>query len=373
MKGLGVTLATLLVGVLVGTGLGVLVERNAAANRDSAAAAGGPKLASATQATSGPVPRRVSLTPLRVDRLELPLEMLGKVAYLPGTTSATALLGDVIVDRVLVRPGQHVDSGAPILAVRPTVTMQSRLTSAEADVDAAREMLEAVQDRVASKLATRTDLLAAQQNLATAELSLAGLRESAPPEDGYLRSATAGVLTSVGAASGAVASAGTTLFEIAPDEALRVRFGIPLAFADDLPLDSELSVFELLSGAHAEGTLKLDRVEHVVDDASRTLTGWTSFAEGLRTRPGTPVRVTARVTTPEAFVVGRSAVVLSDDGPCVFTVRDGAAHRLSVSVLGGNAEEICFTSPELSGGDEVVVLGGYELEDGDVVHPEGRP
>jgi len=129
----------------------------------------------------------------------------------------------------------------------------------------------------------------------------------------------------------------------------------------------------LLSGDPGATSLSLARLEPSLNPDSRALTAWTGALSGARCRPGTPVRLSVRIESPPGLLVSRGAVVLSDDGPAVYTTSDGVAHRHAVEILAGDAQTVCLRSETLADGDRVVILGGHELEDGSPVRVEGGP
>ncbi|QDU66359.1 efflux RND transporter periplasmic adaptor subunit [Engelhardtia mirabilis] len=358
--------------VLVGLGAGVWAERQGLVPGWLGGAAA-PDPATAPSGRDQPQASRVDVSTVRAGSLGVTLEMLGTATAMPGSAVAATLASDVIVVRRMATPGDHVEAGAALLEVQSTPRLANDLLVAEAAIERARATLESVQGRVEAKLATRADLLLAQQALQFAELDLSTKRALVPADNGIVRATVSGSLTALDAPIGGLVSAGTALCQIAPDDALRVRFGIPLRRAQDLPVGLELEVVDLLGGSGAVATVSLARIEAEVDGSTQTLVGWSEAIDPLLIVPGTPLRVTARVQSPVALLVDRTAVVLSDDGPSVFTVDAGVAHRHAIEVVAGDARTICLRSDDLATGDEVVVLGGYELEEGLPVEIEGRP
>ena len=369
MKRLLLTLSAL---VLIAGGVigGVVLERSGRLAGPTQAPDSASPSAEATQAGSALAVRVVGI---ETGTMSTPIEMLGSVSYLPGSTRAASLAEEVEIIETLAMPGTRVSPNEPVLRVKPSRAAAGRLRSAQANVESARAVLEEARSRVESRVGTKQTVIQAEQTLASAEVSLQNLRMSLPPDDGLVRSPAAGVLLQSGATPGTIVAAGAAMFTVADATEVAARFGAPLEAIDALTAGQAVTVESLLNASRSTLSTTIDRFESQLDALSRTRPAWTAALPGDAWPVGEPVRLTAHSESPRGFLLPRAALALGEDGPVVFVVRDGVTHLATVTVLAGDADRVCVQSEALTEGARVAVSSVHELEDGVAVQEEPKP
>lgn len=369
MKGILLTIAALalLAGGIIG---GVVLERS---GRFGGPTEAGHPASPGADATPGGSPLAVRVAGIEVGTMTTPIEMLGSVSYLPGSSRTESLAEEVEVVETIAAPGAGVKADAPVLRVKPSRAAEGRLRSAQSSVDSARAVLEEARSRVESRVGTKQDVIQAEQSLASAEVSFQNLRDSLPPDDGLIRAPLAGILLNVVATPGSIVAAGTTLFAVADATKVAARFGAPLDATGALTAGQNVTVESLLDAPRAAVSTSIGHFESNVDAISRTKPAWTVALPGDAWPVGEPVRVTAHVQSPQGFLLPRAAIALGEDGLVVFVVRDGAAQLATVTLLAGDADRVCVQSASLTDGDRVAVSAVHELQDGVAVREEPSP
>ncbi|MCA8961092.1 MAG: efflux RND transporter periplasmic adaptor subunit [Planctomycetes bacterium] len=312
----------------------------------------------------------VRVEPIVAGRLDTPLEMLGSVDRIPGSIHARALSGEVQIVEVLATPGERVTPDTPIVRVESTHSVLASIEQARAAVDSGQALLEESRARVRARVGTRSEVVQAEQVLRSAELRLEELGRTLPPEGGVLVAGSSGTLLDVAGFAGSVVPPSASVFRIADADAACVRFGLPTRALTTVTPGLPVRVVPLLSERGERIELAVERIEAVMDPASRTLPAWTTRISTDGWPIGTPVRVTATSRSAEGLVLPRTALVLSDDGPAVYSVREGTAYRHPVVLLASGVESMCVGSDELTPGDSIVTRGAHELEDGMAVSVE---
>ncbi|OYV66471.1 MAG: hypothetical protein B7Z74_11050 [Deltaproteobacteria bacterium 21-66-5] len=205
-------------------------------------------------------------------------------------------------------------------------------------------------------------IVAAEKVLADAEASLraqesigAGraLEQVAAPFDG--------IVMSVQAAQGDRLAAGAPLLQLAraggqrvllgvePEDARRVRPGMPVSVAPVFSSESKVS------GRVAQAFGMINPQTQLVDVLVKVAGG------GLM--PGTRVRAEIDVATQTAWVVPRAAVLQDANGAYLFQVAQGKARRINVQTGLEHKGLIAIQGP-FDTAQAVVSLGNYELSDG---------
>lgn len=369
MKRTIVTLITVLACLAIGAAAALYFDRTGLLARIT----GTPPASQPTTTPPKPTGILVTVAPVRRGSLVTPIEMLGAVAPVPGLTTIASLAEEVRVVEVFATPGTAVRQGDPIARVEPSQAARSRIRLADSAVAAAQALVDEASTRVQSRVGTQQEVVQAEQSLRTAQVQLETTRAALPPEDGLLAAPTDGLLNPGFAPVGSLVPAAAAIFEIADTNALAIRFGVPLAQIDRVPVGSSVEVLPLLVADATPVSLSIARFEHAVDPISRTRPAWTVGVSAARFSPGAPILVTAPTQSPEGWLVPRAAITLTDQGPAVFALRDGKAIAISVVILAGNADTVCVEAPELRETDSVITRGAHELEDGTPVHPEIAP
>lgn len=297
------------------------------------------------------------------------------------------------VVRLLVRPGQPVVKGAPlaVFATDPAaraanLKARSALAFAQGEVARTRALL-------AQRLATNSQMAAAEQALRDAEATLAA--EQALGGDRAEETLTApfdGYVDSLSVVAGDRIQPGAAVVRLGRGAGLRVVAGVEPAQAALVRPGMAAAVTPMLGpppGPAAPPPL----TGHVVAVAGmlNPVSRWVDVTIALDPPPpgkgeggkgeggkggailplaGSPVRAAVTVDEHAGTVVPRQAVLNDDDGAYLFQVRDGHAVRVAVAAHPVDATAETEVEGDIDPALPVVVLGNYELTDGqDVALP----
>ncbi len=119
----------------------------------------------------------VQVAPLRMETVQDTLTALGTVEAAPGETQTFSVPFESRVEGVLAVSGQSVAARQALVEVEPSPDTQLQMDQARQERDAAKGRLEVVQQRQGMKLATRQDVLQAEQALQAAELRVSSLEK----------------------------------------------------------------------------------------------------------------------------------------------------------------------------------------------------
>jgi biotin carboxyl carrier protein len=258
--------------------------------------------------------------------------------------------------KVLVRPGQKVSKGQPLVeVVMPEVsTAAGAYAAASTRVDAygrRRAQLEALKKdglvRLADVLEAETKLAEAQadQQSAAAALRSAQIEpaEAADIVAGrkpvVLKSPIAGMVTAVGAGVGDTREpGGEPLIRVAGEGDSRVE----ARFARQV--DSQDASYELVASGGVRHRLTFVARAPMVDPRDGTIAVWLVPEAGTKLQPGLTGRVVVSLPgVAGAAVVPARAIGLEEGKPYVVVRRDGTPQKVQVDVFASSGAEALVT------------------------------
>lgn len=324
--------------------------------------------------------------PLDGPRSRPPAPVEVATAQAPELSDAWTLLGDVRptgtaelssqvtarVDEVLVRAGDHVESGAPL------VRLDADLARARLEVAAAAVEEAEVDEKIATRQRTRLDRVSegvvsdASVDASTGRREAAAARvRSAKARAAELRVELArhtirapfgGVVSRRHVDPGDGALPGTALVSLVALDTVEILVDGPapligtIAVGAAVTLDGDRSGRVVGVVPALDPTTRTARLRIVPDDPAGLL-------------PGAKVSVHIPYTrTGGTVVVPRDALVVSPAGATVVRVEDDGHSRIDVQVLAGTGSHVLLLAEGLAPGDQVVVRGNERLGPDTPIH-----
>jgi RND family efflux transporter MFP subunit len=277
-----------------------------------------------------------------------------------GAASATlAAPRAVIVTKVLVRNGQEVRDGQPLIEVAGAPAADLAYRQA---VDAARFAktdLARIQRLYDDRLVAADQLSAAKKTLADADAALAAAERQGGERRQMLRAPAAGVVTSLSAAGGDHVAQDAVLLTLARAGAAIAKLGLE-------PSGGPYAAGEAVALRPTSGgpsiTSRLAMVGRAADPATKTLDAIVPL-NGANLAIGQGVEAEIVTGVHQGLVVPRRAVVFDETGAHVFVVRNGKVQRVFVTAGRDYGDETEIKGP-VTAGQLVAVEGAYELQDG---------
>jgi RND family efflux transporter MFP subunit len=317
----------------------------------------------ATDEGDGPPPSAlVTVAAVRAGPVSRTVEAYGVIAGSAAAIHTVSAARDVIVQQVLVSPGQAVAAGAPLVAVGDTPASGLVYRQAADAVTYANRDLARVRRLYDEQLAANDQLLAAQKALADAQAALVA---QATAGGGRARQAVvtpiAGVVAQVAVARGQQVAAGGALVGVVAGGGMIAQLGVEPNHATLLAAGQPVRVVSALDPKVAIDS-RLTFVGRAIDPTTHLITV-SGPANGPALPLGAAVRGEIAVATSRGLTVPRASVVYDEAGAHVFVVKGGKAHQVAVTTGPETGDQIAVTG-ELHPGDQVAVAGAYQLQDG---------
>lgn len=329
----------------------------------------GRKSASGSEADVSPT-AVVTVAQARRTRLDDVAGVYGTVTADPAGLRTVAAPRALIVTRVLVRVGEAVSAGQPVIEIAnaPGADLTYRqaadaLTFAKADLARTQRLFD-------ERLAATDQLNAARKAVADAEAALAAQqKQGAGRPVQSLPSVSAGVVTMISVAPGdhvaqdaplvAMASATGMVAKLALEPgSSTIRAGDPVS----------LHAVNASPGVAIAG--RIGMIGRAADQTTRTFDAIVPL-NGAALPVGSAVQAEVTTGSHMGFIVPRDAVVFDETGTHVFVVSGGKAHRVFVQTGRIYGQDIEVTGP-VQAGQAIAVQGADELQDGMAVKVAGK-
>lgn len=296
----------------------------------------------------------------------------GTVVPDTGAVETISLPRQVRIDHLRVAVGQIVKPGEALIDLATDATTSASFHQAETAVLFARGEIQRLQGMAARRLATRSQVAAAQKALDDAEAALAAAKEQgAGLGRETLKSPFTAVVAAIGVQQGDRVQAGAALMQLARAGLLRATLGIEPEDIKRVRPGMEVDLAPVF-GSGKTVRAKVAKVFGIINPQTRLVDisiQLTAGTDGLM--PGMQVRGAVQIRTLNGWAIPRSAVLRDAHGAYLFQVAEGHARRVEVNPGIENGPQVLVTGP-LDATRRIVIQGNYELKDGMAVR-EGRP
>jgi membrane fusion protein (multidrug efflux system) len=319
--------------------------------------------------TRGPV---VSVNVVSIKRAAINrvISAYGEVVPAPGAIQVVSVPYESQVLHIMVSNAQKISKGDTLLEIGLSPDTKLQLRQAQNDYQISEEGLIHVQQLFDLKLATNNQLLQARQTFQQAELHLESLKQRGISGNQVIRANVMGLVSKVHVQEGAIVPAGNPLVEIVAQNRLEVR--LDLEPEDIARLHASQPVFLIYVKAPASNAVmgRIRKISRAVNPDSRLVDVFVTLPDSATFLLGE--YLLGRITAASSYglIVPRSAVVPEKGEHVLFTVKEGRAVKHFVKVGLENVNESEVSAADLRPGEQVVVLGNYELKDGMAVRVE---
>lgn len=356
----------LVVAVVIGVGLSYWTSFFTTSHKDGdTAAQDGP-----TAESHEPI-AKVTVTDLRRRVIEETLTVYGSTLPAPDESQTLSVPYECRVQRVLVTAGRVVELGTPLIEVEPSHETKLLLDGSREEQQTAKGQFTLMQQRLEMNLATRQDLLQAEQHLHAATLRRNSLEKRGAGHAQILRAATPGVISLLHVRQGQIVPPGGSLMEMIDDQHILVRFGVEEEDRHFLKKGQRVRLFPVheTTSEPMEGEIRV--VTQQVNLATRLVEVLAAPGPQDRLLLNEYVRGEIIIASEEGLVVPRSAVLQQEGHWVLYSVQEGHARRHVVETGLENREQVEVRGSDLHEGLPIVIVGQNQLQNGMAVDVDG--
>ncbi len=306
----------------------------------------------------------VKTVPLKKGLLRESLEAYGTVVARASAIANVAVPFEGQVLRVLVSRGQKVIRGTPLIQIEASPHEMLLLAEARRQFRAAAQQRADVKARFKLRLATRRDMLAADQVVALSTLRLTNLKTRGIGGPRTITSTRLGVVARIPAEPGQIVPAGGPLLQLVSAHDIEIRLGVEPEDAVRLKPGYHLTLFPVGESRRAglDGTIRL--VTQEVNPKTRLVNIYVAPPANSGLLLGQFVRAGIVMASRIGLLVPRSAVLPVGSENILFTVHKGRAWRHRIHIELATDEMLEISGSGLVAGEAVVVSGNAELTNG---------
>jgi membrane fusion protein (multidrug efflux system) len=313
---------------------------------------------------------KVQVVPIKKETIMETVTAYGTVAPAPGSAETFSVLFESRVRHISVIEGQKVSKGDVLLEIDPSPDAKLLMEEARRAYTSASQKLKKVQERFNLKLATREELLTAEDTLQQTRERLKNLEQSGVGKIRQIRSTGSGIVYKVHVNKGSVIPGNSPFLEIVPQDRIEVHLNVEQDDIERLRLGQPVLLSSVnISQAH-DVTGKIRTISQSVNPVTRLVNIFVSLPISHEFFLGGYVRGQIVIASKKTLVVPRTAVLPEDGHYVLFIVQNGRALKRIVNIGLENHTRIEVVDKGLNLGDLVVNIGNYELQDGMAVQAE---
>jgi len=288
------------------------------------------------------------------------VQLQGKVDAQDNVTAYPQAPG--MITNLYVKAGDHVNKGQ-VLAQLDNSVLQQQIAQAETQANLANTVYQRQKNLWDQKIGTEVQFLQAQASAQGAQKQVATLRQQA---DMYrITSPISGTIDQMDLKLGQAASPGATGIRIVNADNLKVKADVPESYATRVKQGQDVLV--LFPDANDSLKTKVTFAAKVIDPTSRSFGVEIKLPSTKTLRPNmTAILKIADYSKPNSITIPLKAIQKSELGDYVFINDNGTAKRVIIKqgAMYNNQAEILSG---LSVGQQVVVMGAQDIEDGDKI------
>jgi RND family efflux transporter MFP subunit len=270
-----------------------------------------------------------------------------------------------------IAAGQTVKRGQELLRITPDPAARNTYRQAQSALALAAGELNRTEQMAAQHLATQSQLAVARKALDDAQAGLEAQRALGGGEaEESLKAPVDGVVTTLSVNLGDRFQADAPLLTFVPANGLVAKLGVQPEDGAHLKAGMPVQVQGIYGNA-ASLNGRVDMIGQAVDAQTHLLPLQVVLPPDANASlvAGAAVQATIETTSYTAWALPRDAVLHDDKGDYVFAVDHDHAKRIDVSLKHPDGDPVGVQGA-LDAKTRIIVLGSYELDDGDAVREQ---
>lgn len=310
----------------------------------------------------------VKTVPVRKGNIGESLDVYGITVPAPGALQTISVPFESKIESVKITEGEKVRRGEIIFEIEPSPNTRLELEKAQSNYKSSKESLDHIKRLFDLKLATNDQLNQARNNFRVAKYDLQNMKDEGITSLKDIKASEPGLIKSVLVKEGDIVAPGSSFVEIVVQNKLQIRFGVEPEDLDKVHTGQEVSFSPVNKTGQGNVTGKIRKISNSLNPETNLVDVFVDIpgaaSESSNFLLGQFIQGHINVVKNGVLIVPRSAVLPKDNDYVIFIIKDGVAHKRKVRTGVENKNEIEIAGKNVKAGDNVVILGNYELEDG---------
>ena len=319
------------------------------------------------QTTPEPI-AQVQTVKLQKADISKTLRVYGTVLPWPDKLQTVSVAYASRIESVAVTEGQLVQKDELLLTLKASDDTDLQWTQAQKEQAAALQAQQLLQERLDLQLATRQELNAAQLRAEQAKTLLDNLLDRGMPAQRkgvrQIKAEQAGIIHLVSVQARQIVPAHSPLLQWLDQNQSAVRLSIEPEDIDLLQRQQPVLITSVNKPTQQAVSGAVETISHQIDPATRLLNVWVRLKQNNGLLINDFVEAQIIVSSANALVAPRSALLPDGNGYRLFTIANGHAVQHQVQTGLANDAQIEIIADDVHEQDDIVVVGNYELEDG---------
>ncbi len=270
-----------------------------------------------------------------------------------------------VVERILVRAGQHVGKGQT-LAILDAAAVEQQIKATDAQLDLQKTLYERQQKLWAQNIGSEIQLLSAKAQYEATSKQRAAL--VAQRGMSTIKSPINGTVDAVNIKEGDIASPGATGIRVVNFDALKVQANLGENYLGKVQDGNPVNLIFAETGDTLKS--KLTYVSKAVDPISRAFQVEVRLGQNSKLHPNMSCKMQiANYHNNNAIIVPVSVIQNTAEGEMLY-IADGNKAKSVMVKSGRNSNGMVEILSGLSAGDKVITQGYEELDNGDLITVE---
>jgi RND family efflux transporter MFP subunit len=307
---------------------------------------------------------------------KLPVQMTTYGSILPDTGNLVHVVlpraGQV--SKLVVSLGQEVRRGQNLFEFATSAATLLSYRQAASAVDFASADLARTRELFQEKLATNSQVAAAEKTLSDARQALKAQEDvGAGKTTQWVLAPADAVVTEITAKVGDRLDQGGAVLQLSERGAVQIVLGVEPERAGQVHVGMPVTITSVFDDTHVV-VGRIEGVHGVIDPQTRLVDAVVRVdsKDSTGLLPGMRIKGVIELATVTGWVVPRQAVLSDEEGAYVYQIKDGQAVRVNVKIL-LDSDDVYSIDGKLDPKLKLVTVGNYELSDGQPVRDSDAP
>jgi membrane fusion protein, multidrug efflux system len=359
MKWIKWILVILLVFLCLGTGLWFIHR----ASSSPSSSEQGTKEPSASSDKEEPV-AKVRVVSLKESRIEETVTVYGSITAVSQELKNYNVPFESQIKQVYVTIGQIVHPGDKLVEIEPSLAEKLEFQQAQNDAQTTQDILTKLNEKLQLKLATRQELLQAQQAADQAKLKLDNLVQEGIESLRIITAADSGIVSQLDIQNGQIIPANSLLVSVINKNKIAAHVGINPEKVNYLQIGQPVYLFNASRMGKSEITGTIRLISQKVNPDTRLVDLYITLPQNQPFLLSDFVTGRIIIRSVKGLVVPREAVLPEEKGYILYSVDSGKAISHHVQIGLETNQEVQVLGKGLSIGTPIVIQGNYELQNG---------
>jgi membrane fusion protein, multidrug efflux system len=307
---------------------------------------------------------KVRIVFLKESRIEETVAVYGSITAVSQELKNYNVPFECQIKQVYVTIGQIVHPGDKLIEIEPSLAEKLEIQQARNDAQSTQDILTKLNEKLQLKLATRQELLQAQQAADQAKLKLENLVQEGIESLRIITAVDSGIVNQLDIQNGQIIPANSLLVSVINKNKIEAHVGIDPGKVKYLQIGQPLYLSNASRTEKSEVTGTIRLISQKVNPDTRLVDLYVTLPQNHPFLLSDFITGRIMIRSVKGLVVPREAVLPEEKGYILYSVDSGKAILHHVQIGLETNQEAQILGKGLAIGTPIVIQGNYELQNG---------